>query len=270
MEYFALRLSFLFFLLIAGTNGFDLNCTFGVKHLPHWWYMGETMTCEVPAFSIAKDSDETVTSINNSTEPHSEVYGIIIGYQKANFFPRGIEKLLPNLKGIRIHSIKLPSIKQSDLKPFPNLIELALDYNDIVILPDNLFAFNPKLKRIDFMYNKKLKAVGQNVFPIGLEVANFEGTRCIRRGARSEDDMISLLERIQKLCYTPESLRKLLFGDEFDALDRRVLELKDELHQSEDKIDALEQVIKDLTLEVSTGNFGEIDAPEKRKSLIEI
>ena len=65
-----------------------------------------------------------------------------------NYFPRGINKFFKNLKSITIANSGLKEIHQSDLKDFPKLVGLWLNGNNLEIIEENLFEFNPNLKAI--------------------------------------------------------------------------------------------------------------------------
>lgn len=192
------------------------------------------------------NSDYTLTSINGRTEIHEDVLGLEIRShrEKIKIFPHGIDKLLPNLESIEIFDSALLTIKQSDLKPFKNLTHLILTHNEIEIIPDNLFAFNPEMKEIDFSSNDNLRAVGLNAIPIGLESAKFFNAGCL---STHLGNLTHLRAKAQDNCSRPEKLMKSLFGEEFEALEVKVSELKDKLHENKVKINALEQVVKELS-----------------------
>lgn len=187
--------------VIIGTFGFDLKCDFEARR---WKYLNSNITCIVSDLNITT-SVEAATSMNGNTEPRNEVFGIWIIRQQVSHFPLGLEKFLPNLQGILIEHSKLQTIKQSDLKPFGNLTVLNLEHNEIEVIPDDLFAFNPKLKEIVFNYSPKLKAVGRNAIPIGVESAHFEFAGCIDSFMYGAEDMSSLQTKIQQSCLTPDA-----------------------------------------------------------------
>lgn len=165
-----------------------------------------------------------MTSVNGKLDAHDNIFGFKVENQQVNFFPRGIEKLLPNLKAISVSNSKMYSIRQSDLKPFKNFTVLSLYQNEIEILVDGLLAFNPEL-RIFYLYdNLKLKAVGENVIPIDkqlMEVYLFRCS-CIDGHASKPEDLPNLLLKVQQNCMRPEQLREKLFGEEFSELEQKV------------------------------------------------
>lgn len=114
--------------------------------------------------------DQIATSLNGQTESHIDVVGFLVQRQTLKFFPKGIEKFLPNLERINIYKSQMQSIRNLDLKPFTNLTELYLDDNDIEVIPDDLFAYNPELEVISFSNNTRLRAVGKNVIQVGTKM----------------------------------------------------------------------------------------------------
>jgi len=71
-----------------------------------------------------------------------------------NYFPKGLQNIFGDLKAIVIENCHLKEIQQSDLKPFGELVLLGLSQNDIEIIEDGLFSFNPKLEDINFSSNR--------------------------------------------------------------------------------------------------------------------
>lgn len=272
-KYFLIRwLILILFSAISGTRCFDLKCTLKIRT---WDYLGSINYYDASGFNI-KASNETVTSLNGRIDAHSNVYGFEVRNEQVGnqLIPRGIEKFLPNLKLINIYNSKLQSIRQSDLKRFPLLTHLRLDSNEIEVIPDNLFAFNPELKTIFFHGNIRLKAVGQNVIPAGLEVAWFQNCGCVNVNAEKNADLPELQRKIRERCITPEAFRNSLFGDDFDALDKKVLELKfeldkktfenDWLHQEQSRVEALNQKVLELKRKLDE-KTSEVDFLERQR-----
>ena len=82
-----------------------------------------------------------------------------------HYFPNGIEKTFKSIAFIRIHSCELKEIHQSDLKPFPKLTELHLAHNEIEILEQGFFDFNPDLE-MTYFDNNKITQISPNIFTI--------------------------------------------------------------------------------------------------------
>lgn len=174
-----------------------------------WHYTGAVTECSTRNLNITSP-DLAVTSVNGETESKSEAFALNIEDQRVNFLPRGIENFRPNLLGINIINSSLRQISQADLKPFFNLKVVILESNEIDVIPDNLFAFNPELKQISLNKNP-IKAFGENVIPIGVVSVNFENIDCAVGSAFvfEQQEMISnLRKKIRRSCLTPDEFKK--------------------------------------------------------------
>lgn len=96
-----------------------------------------------------------------------------------SLFPTNLEKVFKNLISISIYDSKLQQITQSDLKPFVNLKILQLHYNELKLLPENLFRFNPKLEEI-YLNSNQISHIDPNVFDglANLKKLNLDGNKC--------------------------------------------------------------------------------------------
>jgi len=114
---------------------------------------------------LTEDS-AVISGINGkhwSLKSHNDVLGFVADQKTIKFFPKDLDKFFKNLKSIYIQSCKLKEIHQSDLKVFPNLVYIFLVYNEIEVIEDGLFDFNPDLEYIGF-YEGKLVHIDPNVF----------------------------------------------------------------------------------------------------------
>ncbi|KAL7035717.1 hypothetical protein ACKWTF_008521 [Chironomus riparius] len=93
------------------------------------------------------------------------VYGIWSDVGGISYFPLGLDELYPNINFIVIRNGRIQELHQSDLKSLPNLKHLDLGQNDIDVLEEGLFDYNPELILISFMENK-ICEVAQSSFDI--------------------------------------------------------------------------------------------------------
>ncbi|XP_070491638.1 leucine-rich repeat-containing protein 15-like [Chironomus tepperi] len=99
----------------------------------------------------------SVTGVHQNGKTNDDVIGFDSHYEILNYFPQGLDKFFGNLKSIVIYYGRIKEIHQSDLKPFPNLVNLYLENNEIEYLEPGLFEFNPHLQGVSFLDNKVTK-----------------------------------------------------------------------------------------------------------------
>ena len=152
---------------------------------------------------MIKSTDGSHQSGKNS----SDIFGFNASSKNIQYFPKGLELIFGNLKGIYIYEGRLKEIHQSDLKPFPKLVNLKLLKNDIEILDDGLFKFNPDLQFIDLEENK--------IFHMGIDVFEnldklfrlwLAGNICISRTVGSKSESRTLVGETKTKCQNSEYL----------------------------------------------------------------
>lgn len=131
------------------------------------------------------------------------VQGLKVVDQKLNGkFPSSIEMFFPNLMIISFINCGLTSISSSDLKPFPSLIALRIDNNNIQSLSNDLFVFNPRIKTFVFQ-NNQMKRIGAklvNMFE-SLNILNLNGNICISGESYNDPEaMRYLLYKVASNC----------------------------------------------------------------------
>ena len=93
------------------------------------------------------------------------------------------EKFFENLELIFIDFAGMKEIHQTDLKPFPKLIYLSLEYNSIEVLESGVFDANPNLEILSFVTND-LVHIESNVFD------NLPKLRCFWFGRTCVDEFV--------------------------------------------------------------------------------
>lgn len=133
-----------------------IDCEF--SQTINYWELGRVYRCVVSN----NPNITTVESalVSSSTGGHwpmktnSDVVAFDSDQKSIEHFPRGLEKVFVNLKLISIWYGRIKEIHQSDLKPYRKLVYLNLFQNDIEILEDGLFDYNPDLAVLSFSNNK--------------------------------------------------------------------------------------------------------------------
>lgn len=184
-------------------NASDLSCKIIRSSLD------SSSKCVVEKISITS-WNKTETTVNGHSGNYYQQFNVrtlwIESTQKSalDFWPKGIEKVFPELEVIAIINSNLSSIIQSDLKDFSKLKEIYLSKNLIDSVDSNLFEFNPELRIIDFNDNK-LKFVGQDILkPLKkLEKVSFRRNVCFSRGSETLAELKELKAEMNLKCSSP-------------------------------------------------------------------
>lgn len=162
-------------------------------------------------YSITSRSNAVVESIAGnhlSEKTNDDVQGFSTGSKITNYFPKGLEKFFKNLKMISITSGHLKEVHQSDLLVFPDLIAAYLQINDIEVIEEGLFFYNPKLMVVDLSVNK-IARIHPQVFDelVELVTLGLISNRCINvqsRNNRYETEKI--IDEVKFRCNSNEVL----------------------------------------------------------------
>ncbi|CAG9808341.1 unnamed protein product [Chironomus riparius] len=193
---------------LASTN---IDCGFNFNN--NYWVLGRIYCCHVkndPNIDSLQSSN--VNSSSGMHFPGKSNFNVngIDSYQKTiQYFPIGLDKVFDNLKLISIWHGRIKEIHQSDLKPFQKLVYLSLHKNNIEIIEDGLFDFNPNLEVIT-LSNNRISHIDQFVFDnlVKLAYLGFDANPCINMEARASQAMVRDIVRIVKSkCNNPNILR---------------------------------------------------------------
>ncbi|XP_070501521.1 toll-like receptor Tollo [Chironomus tepperi] len=180
----------------------------------------------------------TVTHLAGYNNDNVEVFSVL-GVQ-IDFFPRGLNKIFKNIKGIYIASAGLKEIHQKDLKHFPYLKYLALHANNLEILEKNLFEFNPDLEVIYLNFNK-ISHIDPNVFDklTKLKSLNLNSNVCIKLDAYKSRAVQNVIKAAKAKCT----------NSDYSNLEQKVKNLEAESsalssEQFKEKLEKLENEVK--------------------------
>jgi hypothetical protein len=101
-----------------------------------------------------------------------------------NYFPRGLTRVFPNLKGVAVVGCNLLEISREDLRGLEDLKYIYLHSTKIQSLPEDLFVGMTKLQEISFMRNKELesgvtKKLFEPVISNGLNYVDLSWNKCV-------------------------------------------------------------------------------------------
>lgn len=196
-------------LAAASSSSIDIDIKYEFSYTT-WENLGRVYTCSVVNLSVESD-DKTITSAtgNHLNELHNnnDVLKLNIQRQRCEYLPKGLEKLFPNLEGLRIASSGLKILRQSDVSVFLNLRNCDVFNNRLTTLDADLFARNPNLEYLYFGSNI-IEQVGRNILsPLkNLKKANFDDNTCIRFVAETSNDLPQLQRLLEKNCPMNDSV----------------------------------------------------------------
>ncbi|KAG5668104.1 hypothetical protein PVAND_016058 [Polypedilum vanderplanki] len=119
---------------------------------------------------------------------------------KITFIPNGIGKFFPNLKGLTFLNCNIKKISKDHLAEFPEMMQVSYNFNQIEVIPGDLFIYTPKLQLVNFASNN-IKRIGAGFFkPLkSLEYIWFEKNSCIDMNAKVSD-FKAMKKQIKKNC----------------------------------------------------------------------
>lgn len=193
--------------LFAASSSINIKYEFSYTT---WENLGRVYTCSVVNLNVESD-DTTVTSTTGTqlSELHNnnDVTKLNIQSQRCVYLPKGLEKLFPNLEGLRIASSGLKVLRQSDISVFQNLRNCDVFNNRLTTLDADLFARNSNLEYLYFGSNS-IEQVGKNILsPLkNLKKANFDDNPCIRFVAETSNEFPQLQRLLEKDCPMKDSV----------------------------------------------------------------
>ena len=142
--------------LFGSSQSASIDCQFKAEG---WGPFSLTYLCSVQnSVNIVSRDAVQIDSISGQHQAgfNNDKVEVVDVFQKGpiNYFPRGLTNFFKNLKGIRIESTGLKEIHQSDLKDYSKLVALWFFGNDLEVLEENLFEFNPNIEWISLGANK--------------------------------------------------------------------------------------------------------------------
>lgn len=95
-------------------------------------------------------------------------------------FPRNTLEIFPNLVHLELQFCGLEKVSQKDLTGLENLESLILPYNQLMSLPDNLFADTKKLRFVSLHHNRLERLSSNLIQPIENTVEYFSLAKNVR------------------------------------------------------------------------------------------
>ncbi|CAG9810344.1 unnamed protein product [Chironomus riparius] len=165
MEKIVLVVLCLILAFIGPSTSTDIECDYGF--VDTYSIAGQIYDCIVDNNPNILTEESAIISkvsgLHNDSNSNDDVLGIRAFSKTIQVFPKGLEMIFKNLKVIYIENSELKEIHQSDLKVFPDLIYFYLKGNEIEVIEQGLFDFNPNLELAGFD-ERNIVHIDPNVF----------------------------------------------------------------------------------------------------------
>lgn len=187
--------------MIPFAESFIANCEFKKAT---WAYFEPAYFCYLRGIE-AKTTNTIVAEVHGTHlagRSNDDVNSVWIEHSpECLHFPKGFEKFFLNIRGLSVTSSGLKSINQDDLRVFPELTAIWVYSNKLTTVEPKLFAFNPKMKIIDFG-NNRIRSISADLLdPFEkLIVALFNQNICTVTDAKTSADLKSFEKEILEKC----------------------------------------------------------------------
>lgn len=196
----------------SSDNPIDFECNFEIHfYIP----LGDVYRCNIKnnpnIVSYWRRTVGTISGRHSELKRNSNVAGFSAYDKTIHFFPIGLQKSFSNLKTLKFVNCHLKEIDQADLKPFPELVDLDLNRNDIEVLEADLFTYNRKLVLV-WLSRNRISHVDPNVFDqlSQLNKLGLGENKCVKKDAfGDESDVTALIKIVKSTCYTKGEIPKL-------------------------------------------------------------
>lgn len=143
--------------------------------------------------------------------------------KKIEYFPKGLEKIFLNLKGIHIKNGRLKELQKSDFFGYAELVHLQLEYNDIQYLEDGVFDYVPNISIIWFN-NVNIVHIGEHVFE---DLKNLKFLAFIQSTCGS----VKTKEYQQYSANTLRTLKNNCFKQDFEEFSNKLKSLEEDAQE---------------------------------------
>lgn len=143
-----------------GVTEVSIQCVY--SNFNHFYY-GPKWTCSLSSNPDITQPGVTITDIKNKAARNDEVEFFVAIAKTIRYFPRGLDRLFPNLYGLRFENTQLSFLSKEDLEPFPQLKYLIIYANRLEYIAEDLLENNPLLEVVSFRSNQ-IKYIAPETF----------------------------------------------------------------------------------------------------------
>ncbi|KAG5668989.1 hypothetical protein PVAND_016892 [Polypedilum vanderplanki] len=252
-----MKFLFIFFAIFQLSNAVTIDCNYHKDG--DWWAVTLKYYCEVTNDLNINSKDMTDIDGVNGELPSGITLDDIQGVNMENlttfYFPKGLEKIFKNLLMIDINYGRLKEIHQNDFSPFPQLKSLELFENDIEVLEDDLFKFNPNLEMI-WLSSNKIFHVSPTAFAAikNLRYISFDSNPCASQYVQNNATAAKIIvENAIKNCVDQKELEV-----KFPSLIKTIKSIEKALVILDEKIEnkSLNRIVFERKVDENSNNLG--------------
>ena len=201
---------FLITAFCGSSTSSNIECTYGYNDFHVVDFIYRCLVNNNPNILTEKSAElNKINGTHQDKKMNNDVLGFSAKYETIQFFPKGLDKFFKNLKIIEIKSCGLKEIHQSDLKVFPDLVNFYLSYNEIEVIEEGLFDFNPNLEAVGFWEENNIIHIDPNVFDHlnKLTYFQFSFAICVNEDVKdSRDKVQEAIKVVKSNCSNSEFL----------------------------------------------------------------
>jgi hypothetical protein len=196
--------------------------------------------------------NRNVTTFSGSSKPGktiSDVRSLIIRDKTCPYFPRQLEKFVPDLEMVVIERSSLREIKNVDLKPLQKLRFLYLSNNILDTLENHLFEGNSKLEIVNFDSNN-IRSIGFQILkPLAsLKEVSLLNNQCINEVASNSTAIANLKKNLVVKC-SPSYVH--IFMEKISFLEKQIDDQNHEQKSEKVRMSSLKSKIENFSDETA-------------------
>lgn len=205
---------FLIFLVIPISSGVNVSCQFSYVH-NYELFLNDSYTCNVVSIDFSEDSNNYVTSLNETQLGLVET--LTFGYYyvqcpnlNLGVIPKGLSNIFPNMTALLFYYCPVTHLFGDELEEYTKLEILMIQYFNIIRVPPEIFTYNPNMKFVGF-YNNEIQHVGHGLLEHlrFLVRADFRGNICVNMKAFVAQEIPALIEHMRNNCTDIETTTTL-------------------------------------------------------------
>ncbi|KAL7013364.1 hypothetical protein ACKWTF_015353 [Chironomus riparius] len=212
MEHIFFAVCSLIFLFNIQVESINIDCVYHSGDFSHSLKGPSNYFCRVNNLNLVSNQDLVVGNITGShlsNKMNANVLAFQVYTGTAYYCLKGVEEFFKNIIGLAYQQCHLKEIHKEDLKPFPKIIDLYLNNNDIEVIEEGLLDYNPDLILV-YLLGNKITQIHANVFDHLSKMTHLylSGNTCVVKDATDAVAAKAVIEQFKSLslCQSVEFL----------------------------------------------------------------